>query len=76
MDKLKIEHHIKHLQELHDELDKKLHEEESHHGNCAIISVLKKKKLKLKDEIEGFKNQLVWNYAFWVIHTSALEVIR
>ena len=59
MDRLKIEHHIKHLQELHDNLDKQIIEEESHHGNCAVIGVLKKKKLKLKDEIEGFKKQLI-----------------
>jgi hypothetical protein len=59
MDKLKIEHHIKHLQKQHDNLDKQIHEEESHHGNCAVISILKKNKLKLKDDIEGFKKQIV-----------------
>ena len=59
MDKLKIEHHIKHLQKQHDNLDKQIQEEEVHHGNCAAISVLKKNKLKLKDEIEGFKKQIV-----------------
>ena len=59
MDKLKIEHHIKPLQKQHDNLDKQIQEEEAHHGNCAVISVLKKNKLKLKDEIEGFKKQIV-----------------
>ena len=59
MDKLKIEHHIKHLQKQHDNLDKQIHEEEAHHGNCAVISVLKKNKLKLKDDIESFKKQIV-----------------
>lgn len=59
MDKVKLEHHIKHLQKLHDDLDKKIIEEESHHGNCATISILKKNKLKLKDEIEGFKKKLI-----------------
>ena len=59
MDKLKIKHHIKHLQNQHDNLDKQIHEEETHHGNCAVISVLKKNKLKLKDDIEGFKKQIV-----------------
>ena len=59
MNRLKIEHHIKHLQKQHDELDKQIQEEEAHHGNCAVISVLKKNKLKLKDEIEGFKKQIV-----------------
>jgi hypothetical protein len=59
MNRLKIEHHIKHLQKQHDNLDKQIQEEEAHHGNCAVISVLKKNKLKLKDEIEGFKKQIV-----------------
>mgnify|MGYP003345099798 FL=1 len=59
MDKVKLEHHIKHLQKLHDDLDKKIIEEELHHGNCATISILKKNKLKLKDEIEGFKKKLI-----------------
>ena len=59
MDKIKIEHHIKHLQKLHDDLDKQIREEESNHGNCAVITILKKNKLKLKDEIEGFKKQLI-----------------
>jgi hypothetical protein len=59
MAKTKIEHHIKHLQKLHDDLDKQIREEEAHHGNCAVITILKKNKLKLKDEIEGFKKQLI-----------------
>jgi len=59
MNKEKIEHHIKHLQEQHAKLEKQLHEEEIHHGNCAVIAILKKNKLKLKDEIESFKKQIV-----------------
>lgn len=56
--KEKIEHHISHLQEQHDNLDKRIINEEACHGNCAEISILKKKKLKLKDEIESFKAKL------------------
>jgi hypothetical protein len=59
MDRLKIEHHIKHLQEMHDGLDNDIKEEEKHYGNDALVTLLKKKKLKLKDEIEGFKSQLI-----------------
>ena len=55
---MKIEHHIKHLQQIHEDLDKQIHEEEKHYGNDRLIVVLKKKKLKIKDEIEGFKGQL------------------
>ncbi len=59
MDKEKIQHHIKHLQQMHDDLDKQIVEEVKHYGNDALVSLLKKKKLKLKDEIEGFKSQLI-----------------
>jgi hypothetical protein len=57
MNKFKIEHHVKHLQDLHNKLAKKIVEEETHYGNCTTIAILKKKKLKLKDEIESFKSQ-------------------
>lgn len=59
MDRLKVEHHIKHLQEIHDDLKKQIKEEEKRYGNDALVTYLKKKKLKLKDEIEGFKNRLI-----------------
>jgi len=58
MNKEKIEHHISHLQEKHDELDARITEAFNNHGNEHIIKVLKKEKLALKDEIEGFKKQL------------------
>jgi hypothetical protein len=35
---------------------------------------MKKQRLNLKDQIEHYKKQL-WNYAYWVTHTSVLEVI-
>lgn len=59
MDKLKIQHHIKHLQELHDDLDKEIQTQYKKYGEDRLVTELKKKKLKLKDEIEGFKNQIV-----------------
>ncbi|MFM7988508.1 MAG: DUF465 domain-containing protein, partial [Candidatus Fonsibacter sp.] len=31
----------------------------NHHGNDRLVTELKKKKLKLKDEIEAFKNQII-----------------
>jgi hypothetical protein len=58
MDSQKIEHHIKTLQERHDLLDKDIKIVESTHGNQMMIIDLKKKKLKLKDEIETLKKQL------------------
>ena len=59
MNKEKIEHHIKHLEHQHDQLEKELEEQQKHYGEDRLVTILKKKKLKLKDEIEGFKNQLV-----------------
>ena len=58
MNKEKIEHHISHLQEKHDELDTRIAKAFESHGNEHIIKVLKKEKLALKDEIEGFKRQI------------------
>jgi len=60
MDRLKVEHHIKHLQEKHDDLDKRI----TPSSADFIVRVLKKEKLQLKDEIEKLKKQIQWNYAF------------
>ena len=58
MDKLKIENHIKHLQEKHDILDKQIWELDCLYDESIECHNLKKKKLKLKDEIEKFKKQI------------------
>lgn len=58
MHKEKIEHHIKHLQEKHDDLDDRISKAEKSHGDDHIIKVLKKEKLALKDDIEKFKKQI------------------
>ena len=54
----KIEHHIKHLQEKHDDLDTRITHAQDTHGNQHIITVLKKEKLALKDEIQSFKDKI------------------
>lgn len=54
----KIKHHISHLQEKHDNLDKEIKELEAHHTDSLKVETLKKLKLKLKDEIERFRKQL------------------
>jgi hypothetical protein len=54
MDRLKVEHHIKHLQEKHDDLDKRI----TPSSADFIVRVLKKEKLHLKDEIEKLKKQI------------------
>ena len=54
----KIQHHIKHLEEMHKNVDNLIKDSIKHYGNDAEVAQLKKKKLKLKDEIESFKKQL------------------
>ena len=54
-----IENHIRFLQEKHDLLDREIIRVENTHRNQSMIIDLKKKKLKLKDEIESLKKQLL-----------------
>jgi uncharacterized protein YdcH (DUF465 family) len=54
----KLEHHINHLQEMHDRLDKEITEKQSHHDNEFEIEKLKKQKLNLKDDIERIRRQI------------------
>lgn len=53
--KEKLEHHIKHLQQEHDDLDKQIQEDYARHADDRLVQILKKKKLQLRDEIEKFK---------------------
>ncbi len=77
MTQQQYDEYLEHLRNEHLQLDKAISIlEMDPQKYYDAISELKKKKLKLKDEIEGFKSQLIWNYAYWVIHTSVLEVIR
>ena len=59
MDAEKIKNHIKHLQQEHDELDVQLAEQQKHYGEDRLVTMIKKRKLKLKDEIEAFKSKLL-----------------
>jgi hypothetical protein len=58
MDREKIQNHIKHLQEKHDNLDRLIQEEFNRYQDDKAVSNLKKEKLSLKDEIEKFKQDL------------------
>jgi hypothetical protein len=55
----KIQHHIKHLEEMHKNIDNLIKDSIKHYGNDQEVIELKKKKLKLKDEIENFKKQII-----------------
>ena len=58
MDKTSLEHHIKHLEEQHRDIDKQIQEDYKQYGDDRLVNTLKKKKLQLKDEIEHFKRQI------------------
>jgi len=58
MDREKLQHHIKHLQDKHDALDQLIQEEYNRYQDDKSVSSLKKEKLALKDEIEKFKKDL------------------
>lgn len=55
--KEKLEHHISHLEEKLERLKHEV-EEEYAHGNDLRWEELKKKKLKLKDEIESCQRKI------------------
>jgi len=59
MDKNKIEHHIKHLEDLHWKINKDIDLLERHGKFTDFeIEVKKKERLKLKDEIEQLKQKM------------------
>ena len=52
MTREKLIHHLESLREKHDDLDKKIEELYKHHTDDFKVEELKKKKLKIKDEME------------------------
>ena len=58
MNREKLEHHIKHLQMKHDELDRLIQEEFNRYQDDRTVIDLKKEKLILKETIEKFKQDL------------------
>ena len=54
----KLEHHIKHLQEQHDILDKDIADLYKNHADEYQIEKMKKQKLNLRDDIERLKQQI------------------
>ena len=59
MDQQKIENHIKVLQDRHDRLDSEIKQMEGNLSYTSVIVDLKKRKLRLKDEIAELQKQLV-----------------
>ena len=53
------EKRLEYLKTEHDNLDKMIDEEFRIYGNDALVNTLKKKKLKLKDEIEYLQSRML-----------------
>lgn len=56
--KEKLQHHISHLEEQHRALDKEITEADCNYDESVECHDLKKKRLRLKDEIQRFKKKL------------------
>jgi hypothetical protein len=58
MNKEKLEHHLKHLQERHAQLEKKIKEGYSHYLDDAHLGKIKHEKLGIKRDIAQTEKQL------------------
>jgi uncharacterized protein YdcH (DUF465 family) len=58
MTREKLIHHYESLREKHDTLDSEIKELYEHHTDDLKVEALKKKKLKLKDEMEQMLQKL------------------
>ena len=58
MNKEKLEHHLKHLQERHTLLEKKINDGYSHYLDNMHLGKIKHEKLGLKRDIENTKKKL------------------
>ena len=54
----KLEGHIQHLQQIHDDLDKQIEEDIKNYKEDRLVIALKKRKLQLKDEIGHYQKEL------------------
>ena len=54
----KLEGHIQHLQQIHDDLDKQIEEDIKNYKEDRLVIALKKRKLQLKDEIRHYQKEL------------------
>ena len=58
MNKEKLQHHLKHLEERHSELEKKVNDGYSHYLDDIHLSKIKHEKLGIKRDIEKTLKQL------------------
>ena len=53
-----MQRHIDHLQKMHDDLDRQIEEDIKNYKEDRLVSMLKKKKLALKYEIQRYRFDL------------------
>lgn len=53
-----LKHHLKHVKDLHDKLDKEITEAYNHHDADNKVHEMKKRKLHLKDEMAKCEAQI------------------
>ena len=58
MTREKLIHHLESLREKHDDLDAEIKQLYEHHTDDMKVEALKKKKLKIKDEMEQTSQKL------------------
>lgn len=58
MTREKLIHHLESLREKHDDLDKQIRDMYGHHDSDLKVEEMKKKKLKLKDEMEQMRQKI------------------
>lgn len=58
MNKEKLEYHLKHLQERHAELEKKITDGYTHYLDDVHLGIIKHEKLMVKSEITKIQKQL------------------
>ena len=58
MDALKLQHHIKHLEEKHALLERKIAEGFTHYLDDVYLSKMKQEKLAIKQQLEESKDKL------------------
>ena len=59
MTKNKMEHHLEQLRQKHKDLELDLMEADAHYEDNQYINRIKKKKLKIKDEMTKCQNQIL-----------------
>mgnify|MGYP003347231437 CR=1 FL=1 len=73
MDKLKLEHHLTHLEDKHLQLEKKINEGYSHYLSDSGLMKMKQEKLNIKRQIEETKEKIRKNRKTVAFHPQLVD---